>query len=119
MILSFSKEIEVMRSLRHDNIVRYLGTSLDQSFLSVFLEYIPGGSISSLLGKFGAFSENVIKVYTKQILQGLSFLHANSIIHRDIKVCFLFLYIILYILYIFYIFSINIKIIILGCKYIN
>ncbi|EGC31954.1 hypothetical protein DICPUDRAFT_49896 [Dictyostelium purpureum] len=85
MILSFSKEIEVMKSLRHENIVRYLGTSLDQTNLSVFLEYIPGGSISSLLSKFGAFSENVIRVYTKQILQGLSFLHSNQIIHRDIK----------------------------------
>ncbi|KYQ93387.1 protein serine/threonine kinase [Tieghemostelium lacteum] len=85
MLLSFSKEIEVMKTLKHENIVRYLGTCFDQTHLNVFLEYIPGGSISSLLNRFGAFSENVIKVYTKQILHGLAYLHSNQIIHRDIK----------------------------------
>ncbi|GAM18054.1 hypothetical protein SAMD00019534_012290 [Acytostelium subglobosum LB1] len=85
MLLSFSKDIEVLRLLKHDNIVRYLGTCLDSTHLNVFLEYIPGGSISSLLGKFGPFSESIIKLYTKQILQGLQYLHSNQIIHRDIK----------------------------------
>ncbi|KAF2078532.1 hypothetical protein CYY_000157 [Polysphondylium violaceum] len=85
MVSSFSKEIEVMKSLNHENIVRYLGTFVDSTHLNVFLEYIPGGSISSLLSKFGSFPENVIKVYTKQILNGLAYLHQNQIIHRDIK----------------------------------
>ncbi|EFA77095.1 protein serine/threonine kinase [Heterostelium album PN500] len=85
MLLSFSKDIEVLKLLKHENIVRYLGTCLDSTHLNVFLEYVPGGSISGLLSKFGSFSENVIKVYTKQILMGLHYLHKNNIIHRDIK----------------------------------
>lgn len=44
-----------------------------------------GGSISSLLRRFGAFPEAVAKKYTKQILEGLEYLHYNHIVHRDIK----------------------------------
>jgi len=84
-VLAFQQEIELMRKLNHPNIVRYLGTQLQSSTMYVFLEYVSGGSISSLISKFGPFKENVIKIYTKHILQGLQYLHENNIIHRDIK----------------------------------
>ena len=74
-----------MRGLNHENIVQYKGTSFEENHLNIFLEYVPGGSISSLLAKFGGFSESVIKVYTRQILSGLEYLHRHHIIHRDIK----------------------------------
>jgi serine/threonine protein kinase len=53
--------------------------------LHIFLEFVPGGSIASLLSKFGPFAERVISVYTRQILEGLEYLHRNQIMHRDIK----------------------------------
>lgn len=51
------------------------GTEKGSDALTIFLEYVPGGSIASLLAKFGSFKESVIKVYTKQILLGLEYLH--------------------------------------------
>eukprot|EP01017_Pseudomicrothorax_dubius_P011582 TRINITY_DN14363_c0_g1_i4.p1 TRINITY_DN14363_c0_g1~~TRINITY_DN14363_c0_g1_i4.p1 ORF type:complete len:374 (+),score=68.41 TRINITY_DN14363_c0_g1_i4:64-1185(+) len=57
----------------------------DRDNLIICLEYIAGGSIASLLQKFGPFNENITKVYTKQILEGLEYLHANGVVHRDIK----------------------------------
>ena len=44
-----------------------------------------GGSISYLLGMYGAFSENVITSYTLQVLRGLAYLHDNHVLHRDLK----------------------------------
>ncbi len=52
--------------------------------MSFFIHFdkIIGGSISSLLGKYGSFKENIIRLYTKQILEGLEYLHYNNVLHR-------------------------------------
>jgi mitogen-activated protein kinase kinase kinase 3 len=80
-------EVHVMRALNHPNIVRYIGCERDlkRSTLAIFQEWVPGGSISSLLRKFGPFPLPVIRKYLYQICTGLAYLHENGIIHRDIK----------------------------------
>jgi serine/threonine protein kinase len=84
-IKALEAEVEVLKTLQHENIVRYLGTEITEDSLHIFLEYVPGGSIASLLAKFGAFPESVIRVYTAQLLRGLEYLHQKGIMHRDIK----------------------------------
>ena len=57
----------------HKHVVRYLGTELRRELgvMYLFLEYVPGGSIASMLAQFGVFSEVLIRIYTAQILQGV------------------------------------------------
>jgi mitogen-activated protein kinase kinase kinase ANP1 len=81
---NFKREVAVMKNLQHENIVQYRGTSVEDDDLNIFLEYVPGGSISALLSKFGSFNEQVIRVYTRQILLGLEYLHSHHIMHRGI-----------------------------------
>ncbi|KAM3282633.1 mitogen-activated protein kinase kinase kinase 3 [Capsicum chacoense] len=80
-----NQEIILLSNLTHPNIVRYHGSELDEETLSVYLEYVSGGSIHKLLQEYGPFREPVIQNYTRQILSGLSFLHARNTVHRDIK----------------------------------
>ncbi|KAI5566452.1 hypothetical protein POPTR_013G022700v4 [Populus trichocarpa] len=84
-IRELEEEVKLLQNLSHPNIVRYLGTVREEETLNILLEFVPGGSISSLLGKFGSFPEPVIRAYTKQLLLGLEYLHNNGIMHRDIK----------------------------------
>eukprot|EP01062_Namystynia_karyoxenos_P022699 TRINITY_DN1871_c1_g2_i2.p1 TRINITY_DN1871_c1_g2~~TRINITY_DN1871_c1_g2_i2.p1 ORF type:complete len:1463 (+),score=378.60 TRINITY_DN1871_c1_g2_i2:35-4423(+) len=79
------REIALMRPLQHPNIVSYKGIQQTTTALHILMEFVPGGSISSLLAKLGRFSEHVIRAYTCQVCQGLKYLHDNGIIHRDIK----------------------------------
>jgi len=60
-------------------------SSLEDACLNIFLEYVPGGSVTALLRNYGAFEETLVRTFVRQILQGLGYLHGRDIIHRDIK----------------------------------
>ncbi|KAF8921262.1 hypothetical protein CPB85DRAFT_1270044 [Mucidula mucida] len=85
MLSALEREIELLQDLQHDNIVQYLYSSLEDDCLNIFLEYVPGGSVTALLRNYGAFEETLVKNFVRQILQGLTYLHERDIIHRDIK----------------------------------
>ncbi|NWH86722.1 M3K3 kinase, partial [Aegithalos caudatus] len=80
-------EIQLLKNLQHDRIVQYYGCLRDRAekTLTIFMEYMPGGSVKDQLKAYGALTENVTRKYTRQILEGVSYLHSNMIVHRDIK----------------------------------
>ncbi|KAF7350038.1 STE11-like protein [Mycena venus] len=85
MLSALEHEIKLLQDLQHENLVQYLHSSLDDDFLNIFLEYMPGGSVTALLRNYGAFEEPLVKNFVRQILEGLNYLHERDIIHHDLK----------------------------------
>ena len=85
MIEALKHEIALLRDLKHANIVQYLGSNSDENHLNIFLEYVAGGSVATMLVNYGSLNERLIANFVRQILQGLNYLHSKDIIHRDIK----------------------------------
>jgi hypothetical protein len=90
---TMDNEMSILMSLDHPRILKYLGHEKicqhdrleGQNKLAIFCEYLPGGSIASLVRQFGALEESVLVMYTRQIVEGLAYLHDNRITHRDMK----------------------------------
>ncbi|KPI44380.1 MAP kinase kinase kinase mkh1 [Cyphellophora attinorum] len=85
MVAALDIEIETMKDLEHPNIVQYLGCDRREFSISIYLEYISGGSVGSCLRKHGKFEESVVRSLTRQTLEGLAYLHEEGILHRDLK----------------------------------
>lgn len=78
-------EIQMMAKLEHPNVLTLLGATKHQNHYNVFVQWMAGGSVASMLDKYGAFPEPVILHYTQQVLSGLAHLHDHQIVHRDLK----------------------------------
>lgn len=77
-------EILVMREHRHPNVVNYLDSYLVDSELWVVMEYLQGGCLTDIVTNT-SMEEYQIATVCREVLMALEFLHANQVIHRDIK----------------------------------
>ncbi|RKO96344.1 hypothetical protein CXG81DRAFT_4393, partial [Caulochytrium protostelioides] len=82
---SLRVEVALLKDLHHDNIVAYLGYEDAEACLNVFLEYVSGGSIATLLQSYGQFPTALTRSIATQTCMGLAYLHSVNIVHRDIK----------------------------------
>ncbi|KAJ8663807.1 hypothetical protein O0I10_000081 [Lichtheimia ornata] len=77
-------EILVMKESRHKNIVNFIDSYLWRGDLWVIMEYMEGGSLTDVV-THNMMIEGQIAAVCKEVLAGLCHLHANGVIHRDIK----------------------------------
>jgi len=78
-------EISVLQGIHNDYIVEYYGMQSEPECLSIFIEFIPMGSLRDHIIRYGMLTEKVTGRYTSQVLKGLAYLHSKMIVHRDIK----------------------------------
>ena len=79
------REAEVMRRLRHPNIVALLDSGEDGQGFFWAMEYCPGGSVQARVRLEGPLPLEVAGPLALQATEGLAFAHAAGFVHRDIK----------------------------------
>ncbi|KAL3320066.1 p21 protein (Cdc42 Rac)-activated kinase [Cichlidogyrus casuarinus] len=78
-------ELQVLRSFSNPNIVNYLDSYLlDKDNLWVVMEYLDGGSLTDIVTE-ACMTEKQIATVSREVANALVYLHANAVIHRDIK----------------------------------
>lgn len=85
----YYNEINILKNIKHINIVKLHFFIERKDYYNIFLEYIDGKTLEDLILENIEnnifFSHDSIKKYTNQINNGLNYLHSNNIIHRDLK----------------------------------
>ena len=84
-------EINVHKALDHENIVRFHKFFSDDSNVYLLMDMCPNRTLSAVLKRRKTLSELEVRYFTRQICQGLLYLHDNDVVHRDIKLGNIFL----------------------------
>ncbi|PRP76426.1 hypothetical protein PROFUN_12038 [Planoprotostelium fungivorum] len=77
-------EIDILRGLKHENIVLMLDCFETKSEFCVVTEYAQG-ELFDVLEDDRSMPEDVVQSIAKQLVRALDYLHSNRIIHRDMK----------------------------------
>ena len=82
----FINEINISSSLRHPNIVLYMGASVDKDNYYMITEYVPRGTLFDLIHteKYKLSDRMKIKI-AFQLAQAVKYLHSRNIAHCDLK----------------------------------
>ncbi|KAF5891257.1 serine/threonine-protein kinase PAK 6-like isoform X2, partial [Clarias magur] len=77
-------EVVIMRDYRHKNVVEMYKSALVEEELWVIMEYLQGGALTNIVSETRLTEEQIATV-CDAVLQALAYLHAQGVIHRDIK----------------------------------
>ncbi|KAL4885220.1 kinase-like domain-containing protein [Aspergillus karnatakaensis] len=80
-----TNELDIMKDLKHPNIVEYIEHHEHDRWIYIIMEYVPLGELSTYLRHYVRIDEVMVQTITRQILQALKYLHKRRITHRDIK----------------------------------
>jgi len=78
-------ECSLLQTLCHESIVcviQWFEGHMDACFC---MELCRGGSVEQHIKRHGTFSEQLATGLTRQLLEGLDYLHSHRVVHRDIK----------------------------------
>lgn len=84
-IQRFIQEARINAALEHPNVVSIYGLRVEKERFYMIMEYLPGGTLQSLIDKQGKLPIGQAVELTIGICEGLAKFHEKGVIHRDIK----------------------------------
>ncbi|KAM1088509.1 CBL-interacting serine/threonine-protein kinase 5-like [Malus sylvestris] len=84
MMEQIKREIEVMRLVRHPNIVELKEVMATKTKIFVVMEYVKGGELFGKVAK-GKLKEDQARKYFQQLISAVDFCHSRGVSHRDLK----------------------------------
>jgi serine/threonine protein kinase len=90
-IIELNNEVSILLDFNNKNLVKLYDIVSNDNSISLILEYSNGGDLAKVFSKWAnknkseVLPENIIRKIIKDVLNGLSCLHRNYIIHHDIK----------------------------------
>ncbi|XP_022765493.1 serine/threonine-protein kinase TIO [Durio zibethinus] len=83
-IHNLRQEIEILRKLKHENIIEMVDSFESQQEFCVVTEFAQG-DLFQILEDDKCLPEEQVQAIAKQLVRALHYLHSNRIIHRDMK----------------------------------
>ena len=85
-----TNECNILHELNHPNIVKLVDVKKTKNHYYIIMEYCNGGELEGALEKYKEkygkpFSEELVQYFMRQIIDAFKYIHANGVIHRDIK----------------------------------
>ncbi|KAF5391952.1 hypothetical protein D9757_003231 [Collybiopsis confluens] len=79
------REIEVLRTLKHPNIVRLYDVIETDKYIGIIIEYASGGELfDHILAHRYLREKDAAKLFS-QLISGVWYIHQKKIVHRDLK----------------------------------
>ena len=84
-IKRFQREVKATEKLIHPNIITVLDSGSIKGRLYMVMELVEGKDLFELINEKGRMQHNEAVAYIIQAAKALEFVHANGVIHRDVK----------------------------------
>lgn len=82
---SFENEVFIMKSVIHPNLIKLEEVFESKKKLYLITELCEAGELGKIIKKEGPIPEQTSKLIMRQIVDAISYLHRNDIVHRDLK----------------------------------
>ncbi|XP_028134381.1 testis-specific serine/threonine-protein kinase 3-like [Diabrotica virgifera virgifera] len=79
------REIEVVKGLRHPNLIRFLQAIETTHRVYIVMEYAENGSLLDIIRKDGHIDDTRARKWFRQLVDAVEYCHDRGVVHRDIK----------------------------------